>query len=615
MNKNIVLFSDGTGNSSASPFKTNVWRLYQAIDIKPPTDPEVPQQIVYYDNGVGTENFKPLAALGGALGIGAWKNVRDIYTFVCRNYDAGDQIYGFGFSRGAFTIRLVMGLIGKCGIVRTKPHSEAKLREAVQIAYEAYRRDFLLRAARRHRTMSYYRVLRKPRYVTDEEGLKTAKIDLTNEDGSLVQFFVDVPFLGVWDTVDAYGMPVDELKIAIDRWVWPMSFADRDPARNVTAIRHALSLDDERPTFRPVLWNEEVFDPAQPGSKQRVTLGRDRIQQVWFAGVHANVGGGYPDDGLAFSTLDWMMSEASGSGLRFIQHFRDEVRWRVSPHGEQYDSRAGVAGYYRYGPRDVSQLCNDERHGVKVPTPWVHVDAFDRIARHQRAYAPISLDKRFQLIGGNSTQYPPLEFLTAELDRLENAWDIVWWRRIAYLATVFVTAFVVLFFAALIMEWPMTVLASVEHVLTGVTGARINEMAHWIFETGASSIAFALPGWLTAVLPSFSHYPLTAILALAILAVLFIWVSPALQARIGQFAEWGWAAQKGLPVDGAPEPNWMNAIARPGRKISGWCYRRLWLGLVVNAVGFILGLITVIVLIVLSPIWIWRELRRRSWMA
>jgi uncharacterized protein (DUF2235 family) len=109
MHRNIILLSDGTGNSAASPFKTNVWRLYQAIDIAPPSDPDIAQQIVYYDNGVGTENLKPLAALGGAFGIGVWKNVRDLYTFVCRNYQLGDQIYGFGFSRGAFTIRLLMG--------------------------------------------------------------------------------------------------------------------------------------------------------------------------------------------------------------------------------------------------------------------------------------------------------------------------------------------------------------------------------------------------------------------------------------------------------------------------------------------------------------------------
>ena len=345
-----------------------------------------------------------------------------------------------------------------------------------------------------------------------------------------------------------------------------------------------------------------------------MALDRNRIQQVWFAGVHANVGGGYPDDGLAYSALDWMMGEASACNLRFIDHFRSEVRWRASPHGEKYDSRSGLAGYYRYGPRDVSLLCHDQRHGVEVEVPSVHVDAFDRIARQQRAYAPVSLNERFQLTGGDSTQYPPTDFMVPELDRLENAWDIVWWRRIAYFGTVLATGFVALFFAALVMDWPKCILAAVDRVLAGIVGVRVNELAHWVFQNGASKIAFALPGWLTAVLPSFSKYPLTAILSLAILALLFFWVSSALQARIGQTAEWGWAAQKGLPSAGAPEPNWMNTIARPGRKISGWIYRTVWRGLVVNAIGLILGIITVIVLTVSSPIWIWRELRRRPWM-
>ena len=120
--------------------------------------------------------------------------------------------------------------------------------------------------------------------------------------------FPDIRFVGVWDTVDAYGMPVDELKLAIDEWVWPMSFADRDPSKKLLTIRHALSLDDERPTFRPVLWNEVVKD--HPDDRDARILSSETIRQVWFAGVHANVGGGYPDDGLAFTTLNWMMDEA-----------------------------------------------------------------------------------------------------------------------------------------------------------------------------------------------------------------------------------------------------------------------------------------------------------------
>ena len=107
-------------------------------------------------------------------------------------------------------------------------------------------------------------------------------------------------------------MPVDELKIAIDEWVWPMSFADRDPSDRLQTIRHALSLDDARPTFRPVLWNEVLEDRPYPGKEMaRRVLSPQRIQQVWFAGAHANVGGGYPDDGLAFTALDWMMEEAA----------------------------------------------------------------------------------------------------------------------------------------------------------------------------------------------------------------------------------------------------------------------------------------------------------------
>jgi uncharacterized protein (DUF2235 family) len=612
MATNIVLLSDGTGNSASSPFKTNVWRLYQAIDIAPPVaGSNQPRQIVYYDNGVGTENFKPLAALGGAFGVGVWQNVKDLYTCVCRSYQIGDQVYGFGFSRGAFTIRLLMGLIGKCGIVKTNPHSEAKLLEAVEMAYEAYRRDFLLRASRRYH-MIYHHVLRPPRYRM-VEGHSTGQIDLTDgKSDSIVQFFIDMPFLGVWDTVDAYGMPVDELKIAIDRWVWPMSFADRNPGNNIRTIRHALSLDDERPTFRPVLWNEVVPDPAQPGTQAHITLGRDRIQQVWFAGVHANVGGGYPDDGLAYAALDWMMAEASNCGLRFYPPLRNEATARVDPHGEQYDSRAGVAGYYRYGPRNLSLLCDDKRHHVQVPVRWVHIDAFDRIARHQRAYAPVSLNERFQPTGGDPTQYPPAPYLEPELDRLDLAWDIVWWRRLAYFATLVTTTFVGLFFAALVYQWPKSVLGRVEAGLTALVGQTLEQSVGWLLQKVASLFGFLLPSFVTAAVPSLTHYPLTAVVSLVLLAVLFFVVSGALQRRVAGYAEWAWADQKGLPPTGAPQPNWLNAIARPGRKVSAWIYRWVWLGIVVNLVGIIIGLSA---LVVASPYWIWRVFRRRPWMA
>jgi uncharacterized protein (DUF2235 family) len=607
MIKNIVLLSDGTGNSSASPFKTNVWRLYQALDIAEPADPAVPRQIVFYDDGVGTENIKPLAALGGAFGLGVWKNVKDLYTFVCRNYEAGDQIYGFGFSRGAFTIRLLMGLIGRCGIVKGDPHSEAKLLDGIQMAYEAYRRDFLIRASEK-RHMIYHWILKSPGYFKDSN--KT-RIELPG----YTQVFVDMPFLGVWDTVDAYGMPVDELKLAIDRWVWPMSVADRDPSPRIRMLRHALSLDDERPTFRPVLWNEFVKDPGNP--ERRIVLNQDHIQQVWFAGVHANVGGGYPDDGLAHVALDWMMNQAGLANLRFVPAAFQQISSRVDAHGEQHDSRAGVAGYYRYGPRSVKNLCDDDEHQVKVPTVRVHTGAFDRIALHQRAYAPVSLDLPFQLMGGSPQQYPPSEFLRPDADTLEQAWDIVWWRRLAYFGTLALTAFMSLFLLRLVFEWPDRILQHTEDVLyplwsrvTAPLGATVTAKVvtawHWLLD----HVGSVLPAWMTTAVPSFALYPLSGVLGLALLALFFFKITADLQARIGAHAEWAWGAQKGLPAQSALQPNWLNSIARVGRPITAFLYR-IWRGVLVNVLGIAIG---VVALIVLLPFWLWRVLRRPAWM-
>lgn len=159
MHKNIILFSDGTGNSSAKLFRTNVWRVYQAVDLTDPKNPEEPRQFAFYDNGVGTSSFKPLAALSGALGVGLARNVRDLYAFVCRTYKPrdkiypGDKIYCFGFSRGAFTMRVLVGLMMDQGLV---PYdgNEADLQRYVASAYRAYR------ANRKKNKMIFERLVR-----------------------------------------------------------------------------------------------------------------------------------------------------------------------------------------------------------------------------------------------------------------------------------------------------------------------------------------------------------------------------------------------------------------------------------------------------------------------
>src|SRR5262245_3325247 len=129
--RNIVVLSDGTGNSSAKANKTNVWRLFQALD-QTRSD-----QIARYDDGVGTSSNRYLAAFGGAFGWGLKRNVIDLYKFICRNWQPGDVIYGFGFSRGAFTIRVLIGFISREGLVPFQ--SEDELHRNAVSAYRSYR--------------------------------------------------------------------------------------------------------------------------------------------------------------------------------------------------------------------------------------------------------------------------------------------------------------------------------------------------------------------------------------------------------------------------------------------------------------------------------------------
>jgi hypothetical protein len=211
--KKIALFSDGTGNSSASPQKTNVWRAYQALDRSPASG-----QIAFYDNGVGTSSLRPLALLGRGLGFGLARNVREIYGFVCRTYDRNDEIYGFGFSRGAFTMRVVMAMIADQGIIdRRVVADERDLDRMIIYAYRHFRKknftpsilSFFF-APLRDCVAATWRTIRRKSLYDPERNIRHR-----DEPGDPPL----IKFVGVWDTVDAYGLPVDELTRAWDRIV------------------------------------------------------------------------------------------------------------------------------------------------------------------------------------------------------------------------------------------------------------------------------------------------------------------------------------------------------------------------------------------------------------
>jgi len=516
MPRNIVLLADGTGNSSASPFKTNVWRLYQAVDIAPPP-PGVDAQTVYYNDGVGTGSFRPLVLLGLALGIGLARNVKDLYAFVCRNYEPGDNIYLFGFSRGAFTVRILAGLILRCGIVTAD--SDAELKERVQLAYDEYKRDMARRATATRPSLIAGRLL-----GGSETGHSTDHIEF-----NFHQMFPRIRFMGVWDTVDAYGMPVDELKTGIDRYIWPMTLADRQLSPYIDRACHALSLDDERPTFRPVLWT----DPNRDG----------RLTQIWFAGVHADVGGGYPDDGLANVTLQWMMDEAVSAGLRLYPASMQECDQRANGDGEQHDSRAGLAGYYRYGPRNVDALCADPDHGVEVHTPTVHQTVINRIRDWRVRYAPVSFpcrpyNKAWRLAVGTPAQFgdaPPQDDRQRRADDMTMAQDAVIRRKATYFATVGLT----LVLAGLpAIDW-LTGNASWRSGTAAIpvwsdVGGLVSRALIWILALDV------LPGWASTWCASFARHPMLLLLAGSLLLWLFVRHAGEVQEQIFARAEYAW---------------------------------------------------------------------------
>ena len=400
--KKIILLSDGTGNSAASRDRSNVWRLYDALDL------QREDQVAFYDDGVGSQEFMLFKILGGAFGYGLKRNVLELYKMLCRSYREGDSIYLFGFSRGAFTVRVLAGMIAACGL-QTGVAEENELDRIARQNYNAFRAGF-----RQTLLSRLYRRIRR----LGRNSISNAR--------------PDIQFVGVWDTVDAYGLPVDELSVLWDRYVFPIRFPDRDLSEKVLRGCHAVSVDDERLTFHPLLWNEAGEKCPQ------------RIEQVWFAGVHADVGGGYPLDNLSLVSLDWMISRieaganaagaAAAHRLHFIPAKREEIIRHADWHGVQHESRAGVAAYYRYKPRAVRDLCNDAENGVWVERPKIHRSVLERIRREIVHYLPTGLPADYAVVAtrGPARQYEQQKEAFDRFEAMQPALDVIFWRRWLY---------------------------------------------------------------------------------------------------------------------------------------------------------------------------------------
>jgi uncharacterized protein (DUF2235 family) len=571
MGKCIVLFSDGTGNSSAKAQKTNVWRLFQAIDQRESS------LLAMYDDGVGTSSNKYLAALGGAFGFGLKRNVIDLYKFVCRNWNEGDKIYGFGFSRGAFTIRVLVGLIAREGLVPFT--TEEELDRNARSAYRDYRSKAF---------PSWSPVVIGLRWLRD--GILRAKnwirgeptyVKVSAQTQAQGRRAVRIRFLGLWDTVEAYGIPIAELKRGIDWVLWPMLFGDYTLSKMVDRACHALSLDDARTTFHPLLWDEAA--EAEMVKRNEVPAGR--ITQVWFAGVHCNVGGGYPEDRLSLVPLEWIMSEAKANELPLDDAHIQSAAAASSPYARLYDSRAGLASYFRYGPRSIPKY--DEHPDI---LPMVHGSVIMRMGRGSDQYAPIILPHKFWVVAPDGELLPMTaaddalslddtkrkmamaapatkseqdvadekaalqDVMAADLARPDReavglVWDTVWWRRLFYALTVALTA--------VVAAYPFTggflstkVVELVGHIpVFGDDLARHLKAVVGVGDVGTGGFISPMVDAASAFIPSYAtpwiktllKYPIE-FSSIVIAILLLMYGSAILQSRIHDRARLAWHA-------------------------------------------------------------------------
>ena len=399
MPKNIILCADGTGNKGGSTPNSNVYKVYKAVEKyfkgKAPDGFKVDEQIIFYDNGVGTEKNKYLRMLGGAFGFGFEDNVCDLYKFLARNYEPDDRIYFFGFSRGASTVRACNGFISICGLAKGKGLRNRELDELVKEAFDAYKVHG-----------------KKPE---KSEELKKSK----RSHGS-----IDIHFMGIWDTVVALGFPkrtdvagpvsaiINALAWLAEKGldlIWPHSFYCYRLTKNVTHAYQALAIDDERTAFWPFVWQEKGREA-------------DTVEQVWFAGMHSNVGGGYPRSGMASVPLYWMMLRAEKKGLKFDDDVVQQAFEDSHIHGRMYNSRDGFAVFYRYHPREMEKLCDGRLEGdIKL-----HRSVIERMNHRTANYAPGQLPGKFEVVESdigvspelrNPGKDPKWAKIRAEIDR------------------------------------------------------------------------------------------------------------------------------------------------------------------------------------------------------
>lgn len=320
--KRLIVCCDGTWSTQDQKSPTNVVKLHRAI-----TDAgeDGTRQVAAYVQGVGTKMWQRLA--GGAFGWGLSQNVQEGYRFLVDNFEPGDEIFLFGFSRGAYTARSLGGLVRNAGILR------AEHGDKVDEAYALYRS--------------------RDKHPRGEESTRFRE-EHSHE--------TRIRCIGVWDTVGSLGIPITGVHLLkqVNR---PWQFHDTDLSSRVDAGFHAIAIDEQRGPFTPTLWS------TQPDSEGQ------QVEQVWFSGVHSDVGGGYADDDLSDIALQWMVERARSCGLGV---------------GELRDLDPRVEGRMHDSYKDLYVLTQPAQRRLGEVDPSHEYAASSALARQDRdpTYAP-----------------------------------------------------------------------------------------------------------------------------------------------------------------------------------------------------------------------------------
>jgi hypothetical protein len=315
--KRIVILIDGTWNDEAAPFDTNIAKLDPCNKrIKTPmiksksADGSVQQ--AFYHAGVGAEPGFLRHLLGGAIGLGLKAIIKDAYETVVAHYESGDELYLIGFSRGAYAVRALSGLIGASGIQREKDD------ETFEIAWRNYRVKPEIRGAT------------QPAGSSDKTAIESFRARRSQN-----AFHSDhsIRCVAVFDTVGSYGIPAGFGLAALARYysLLTLGFHDTEIGGHVEIGLHAVGVDERRRAFVPTFWTCKRDQPPKA-----------HVEQTWFAGVHCNVGGGYEDAGLSDAALAWMIARIEAlTGLEFDSAAAEQAAGGANIDGSVIDSSKG----------------------------------------------------------------------------------------------------------------------------------------------------------------------------------------------------------------------------------------------------------------------------------